>query len=166
MGIRVLVLTLLCLGLLMPAKAASAGIDLHEYWDQRCKTCHGHSAEFARRFLRIEGGRLAGVHHRTDLERFLRNHYLNDDLLAPVSAMLRAQVETPPLFGSRCARCHGNAAEFARASLAWRGDTLIGTAGARPVAETLTTHGALSPGDAAILLKTLSRVRNEVSVAR
>ena len=117
MRIRAFVLTLLCLGLQIPALGGPAGIDLHEYWDQRCKTCHGHSAKFARRFLRIEGGQPTGVHHRVDLQRFLRNHYLNDDLVAQVSDMLRAQVETPPLFGTRCARCHGNAAEFARASL-------------------------------------------------
>ena len=106
------------------------------------------------------------MHHRVDLQRFLRNHYLNDDLVAQVNDMLRAQVETPPLFGTRCARCHGNAAEFARASLAWQGDTLIGCASTRPVADTLTTHGQLSPDEAATLLKILSHVRHEVAGAR
>jgi hypothetical protein len=95
----------------------SADLDLHRHWDQRCKDCHGHAADFARRFLRVENGRLAGAHHRDDLGLFLRNHYLTDELVPPVMAMLQAQANTPPLFSEKCLRCHGTAAEFARRSL-------------------------------------------------
>ena len=69
----------------------SIGRDLHAFWDGRCRDCHGDAGEFARRTLRVERERLLGVHHVDDLERFLRNHYLPDELVAPVTAMLKAK---------------------------------------------------------------------------
>jgi hypothetical protein len=143
--------------------AGAAGIDLHDYWDQRCQSCHGHSSEFARRFLRVENGRLLGAHHRTDLDVFLRHHYLSDDLIAPVSAMLMAQVTTPPLFRDLCSRCHGSAAEFARKSLTLRDGVLVGRASGRRVADYLASHGELAPADVPIVADSLARVRQEVS---
>jgi len=145
------------------ASAESSGVDLHDYWDQRCQACHGHSSEFARRFLRVEKGRLLGVHHRDDLETFLRNHYLTDSLVAPVSAMLAAQLTTPPLFGQKCSGCHGTAAEFARKSLAISGGTLVSAPSGRKVADTLARHGGLAPREVPVVVGSLARVRNEVS---
>lgn len=98
-------------------RAAPGERDLHAYWEQRCQDCHGHSGAFARRFLQLRDGRLVGLHHGADLERFLRQHYLADELVAPVMAMLTAQISTPALFAQRCAGCHGTAADFARKSL-------------------------------------------------
>lgn len=145
------------------ASAASSDVDLHDYWDQRCQGCHGHSSEFARRFLRVEKGRLVGVHHRDDLDVFLRNHYLTDSLVAPVSAMLSAQVTTPPLFAQKCSGCHGTAAEFARKSLAISGGVLVSASSGRKVADTLAAHGGLGPRDVPLVVGSLTRVRNEVS---
>ncbi len=154
---------------LMACAAASPttpdGIDLHGYWDQRCSGCHGHAGEFARRFLRVEDGKLLGVHHRTDLDVFLRNHYLNDGLLAPVRAMLVAQVTTPPLFQDKCAGCHGNAADFARKSLTLRDGLLVGTASGRRVADYLSRHGGLGPTEVPVVVDSLTRVRKEVAAA-
>ena len=79
------------------SSAVSSGLDLHAYWDQRCKDCHGHSSEFARRSLRVEEGRLVAVRHRDDREVVLRNHCLGNGLQEPVIAMLTAQLSTPPL---------------------------------------------------------------------
>lgn len=154
---------LLCVVLAASASAASSAVDLHDYWDQRCQVCHGHSSEFARRFLRVEQGRLVGVHHRDDLDVFLRNHYLTDSLVAPVSAMLAAQVTTPPLFAQKCSRCHGTAAEFARRSLVISGGALISAPSGRKVADTLATHGGLEPNDVPVVVDRLTQVRNEVS---
>ena len=50
------------------------------------------------RTLRVEQGRLVGTHHGADLEQFLRNHYLADELVAPVMQMLQAQATASPLF--------------------------------------------------------------------
>lgn len=36
------------------SSSAPAEVDLHDYWDQRCSYCHGHSGEFARRFLHVD----------------------------------------------------------------------------------------------------------------
>ena len=151
------------LALAPPVLAGPSGIDLHNYWDQRCKECHGHSSEFARRHLRVEDGQLLGVHHRSDLDVFMSNHYLADDLLAPVSAMLMAQVTTPPLFRERCSGCHGSAAAFARKSLTLRDGVLVGNASGRKVADYLASHGGLAPGEVPIVVDSLTRTRIEVS---
>lgn len=153
-----LAITIPCLAL-----AAPATVDLHEHWDQRCESCHGHAASFARRFLRIENEQLVGSHHNGDLNVFLRNHYLNDELVMPVSAMLKAQVANQPLFKDKCAGCHGTAAEFARASLLIKDGVLIGTAKGRKVDEILKSHGRLKPDEIQTMVDNLTRVRGEVS---
>jgi mono/diheme cytochrome c family protein len=145
-----------------PALAAPQGRDLHAYWDGRCKECHGDSAAFARSTLRIEQGRLLGRHHGTELPTFLRNHYLADELVAPVTAMLAAQVTTTPLFKQHCAGCHGSASEFARKSLALQGGVLTGKASGKPVADYLRSHGGLPPAQVPAMVQTLQRVLGEV----
>lgn len=159
-----LLLILMALG--APVCGAGADIDLHAYWDQRCKDCHGHASDFARRFLRVENGRLLGTHHRNELEVFLRNHYLSDELVAPVMTMLAAQRTTPALFRERCAHCHGNAADFARRSLTLRDGALVGLPSGRKVVDTLGTHGGAKPAEVPVLLDTLARVRSEVAPSR
>jgi hypothetical protein len=156
----------LCAGLLT-SLAWPAGTDLHAYWDSRCRSCHGESGPFARSTLRADGrGRLLGRHHATDLERFMRQHYLAEDLVQPVSAMLAAQVVTPPLFRQRCADCHGAAAEFARRSLAVRADgVLIGKQSGLAVQLYLRLHGGLEPAQVSEMVKTLTRVLDEVGGA-
>ena len=155
----------LVLALLLPAAPVGAQYtpDLHAYWDERCYTCHGHAADFARRFLHIDEGRLAGMHHVDDLDVFLRNHYLADEWLAPVTAMLSAQAATEPLFRSRCARCHGSAAVFTRKSLLLRDEVLVGARGGRRVEDMLRTHGGLTTEQARTVLDSLARVLEEVA---
>lgn len=149
--------------LVLAAAAPASGTDLHAYWDQRCQSCHGHAGAFARRFLGVREGRLIGVHHRSDLDRFLRQHYLTDELVEPVTAMLAAQVTTPPLYAQRCAGCHGNAAELARRSLQLRDGAPVVRADGRPVAELLARgHGKVSPEEARLISGSLARVLREV----
>ena len=143
-----------------PARAQPR--DLHDYWDARCQSCHGHSAAFARRTLRVEQGRLIGKHHRDDLQLFLKNHYLTDELVEPVTAMLVAQATAAPLFQARCAGCHGNAADFARKSLLLQDGVVTGKASGRPVDEYLRKHGGLAPEDIEPMVETLTRVLGEV----
>lgn len=151
--------------LITPAMAGPDGRDLHAYWDGRCKDCHGDSAEFARSTLRVEQGRLAGRHHGADLPVFLRNHYLADELVAPVTAMLAAQVATSPEFKEHCAGCHGTAADFARKSLVLRGTVLTGKASGRGVSEYLGSHGGLPPAQIPAMVQSLQRVLQEVGGA-
>jgi len=143
------------------AVGAQDGRDLHDYWDGRCRECHGDSAAFARRTLAVERGRLVGKHHRDDLERFLTHHYLADELVGPVTAMLATQATTRPLFRQQCSKCHGSAAEFARASLALRDGKAVGRNSGRPVAETLGRHGGLAAADVPVMARTLERVLRE-----
>lgn len=142
--------------------AAPVEVDLHERWDQRCQVCHGHSGPFARKFLRVENGRLVGAHHESDLDLFLRNHYLTDKLVEPMRAMLTAQVTTPPLFAQKCAACHGTAATFVRKSLAVSNGSLVGVSSGRKVADYLSSHGGLLPDEVSIVVDSLTRVRSEV----
>jgi hypothetical protein len=143
--------------------AAPTTVDLHEHWDQRCESCHGHAAAFARRFLRIENGHLAGSHHNGDLNVFLHNHYLNQELIVPVTNMLQAQAVSQPLFKEKCANCHGTASEFARASLLIKDGVLIGKSKGRKVTDFLKSHCRLKPDEIQTIVDSLTRVRNEVS---
>lgn len=149
--------------LLFAAAAGANERDLHDYWDTRCRDCHGDAGAFARRTLRVENGVLVGAHHVKNLEVFLRNHYLTDELLRPVTAMLTAQVQSAPLFRNHCSACHGSAAEFARRSLVLRGGVLSGVVSAKPVAELLRSHGGLAPAEAGAVVTTLTRVLGEVA---
>ncbi len=118
-----------------------------------------------RRTLTIEKGRLSGRHHRDDLARFLRNHYLADELVEPVMQMLAAQVAQPPVFKERCARCHDTAAEFARRSLESREGVLYERGSGKPVGDYLATHGGLGAGGIRPMVETLTRMRREVATA-
>jgi hypothetical protein len=158
-----LALALFWASIATPARAAP--LDLHEQWDQRCKVCHGHAGDFARRWLTVEEGRLVGHHHRANLGAFLHNHYLADDLVEPMVQMLSAQATREPVFKSRCARCHGAAPEFARGSLEWRNGALYGRSSGQPVSDHLTRHGGLSAAEIAPMVDTLKRVRGEVAPA-
>ena len=140
---------------------AQDGRDLHDYWDGRCRECHGDAGDFARRPPGVHRGRLVGKHHRDDPEGFLANHYLADELVAPVMRMLTAQVTTRPLFVQQCAGCHGAATEFARESLVLRNGKAVGRKSGRAVAESLRSHGGLAPADVPVMAATLERVLRE-----
>ena len=150
--------------LVMLAGAEPVGTDLHAYWDGRCRNCHGDAGAFARGTLRVEQGRLVGLHHDQPraLQRFLKNHYLSDDLIEPVTAMMTAQAVSSALFKAHCAGCHGSAASLARESLTWRDGILTGKTSRRPVDEYLRRHGGLPPADVPEMVKTLGRVMAEV----
>jgi hypothetical protein len=156
-----LALAWVCASIATPSRAAP--LDLHDQWDQRCKVCHGHAGDFARRWLTVEQGHLVGHHHSANLGAFLRNHYLADDLVEPMMQMLTAQATQEPVFKSRCARCHGVAAEFARRSLDLRNGTLHGRSSGKQVSDYLTSHGGLGAAEIAPMVDVLTRVRNEVT---
>lgn len=154
-----LALTIILAAALAPAARA---LDVHRYWDTTCGECHGHSADFARRFLSVKDGELQGRHHVTDLRKFLANHYTSADLAEPVYRMLLAQRQTAPLFRSKCGGCHRTASEFAREFLVMRDGVLVGRETQQPVAEFLKGHGRLSPADQKVMLGVLTRVEREV----
>lgn len=153
---------LLAFVLLAPWVPSAAAVDLHAYWDDRCKVCHDDSGGFARRTLGVEDGHLVGAHHREDLPLFLRQHYLADDLVAPMTTMLLAQATTTPLFKAHCAACHGDAASLARKSLVMKNGALTGKTNGRPVADFLRSHGGLAADEIPAMTATLQRVLGEV----
>lgn len=151
---------------LMPAAVALTGavgaLDLHRLWDDRCLECHGHAGEFARQHLQVVDGALIGRHH-ADLRPFLRNHYLPEEAVEPVVAMLLAQAGTTAQFAQRCRSCHDNAATFARASVRFQDGELLGVATGQPVASFLRRHQSLTADEAVFFTGLLERVRREVA---
>ncbi len=143
-------------------QSSARAIDLHAYWDDRCADCHGHSAAFARKFLTAKDGRLQGHDHVHDLQRFLMNHYLPPDMVAPVTAMLMAQVTTEPQFKERCGRCHETAAALARKALTLRDGVLIDRTTGKPTAEFLNGHQGVSAAEVPFFVGVLTRVTREV----
>lgn len=151
----------------MAAVAVTAGAasarDLHDFWDNRCASCHGHAGEFSRNHFKLLDGRLVGRNPARDVCGYLVNHGAGADMAAPVCAMLTAQAATPSLFKSKCAGCHETAADFARTGLvAGEGGTLKGKQNGRDIAEFLTGHGKLDAGEVAKVVSTLKRVYLEV----
>lgn len=147
---------LVCLG--QPAPAT----DIHAFWDQRCAECHGHAADFARRHLSTQDGKLIGAHHQDDLKMFLGQHHMGPDLVEDIHAMLLAQVQTAPLYQRKCIACHEAASEFARTDLEFRGGVLVGRKTGKPVAEFMKTHGRLTPEEVPAIVEALARVFREV----
>lgn len=156
---------LLLLGCIVAtAPTAAPGADLHAYWDDRCAACHGDSGPFARATLRVVDGRLAGPHHGTAVDGFLRSHHLAPELHAPVVAMLIAQATTPPLYSTHCAGCHGPAAVLVRESLRWDGTQWVSRRRGQPLERLLASHGGASAADVHVLARTLRRVAEEVGL--
>jgi hypothetical protein len=106
--------TLAALLAIAAAASSAKAVDLHDYWDKSCASCHNHAAAFARRFLTVKDGKLQGRNHVDNLEVFLGNHYLRRDLFVPVTEMLAAQATTEPRFRNEYGRCHEAAAALAR----------------------------------------------------
>jgi hypothetical protein len=146
---------------LLPA-AVKAGADLHWLWDDRCASCHGHSAEFARKFLSVSNGELQGRHHLDNLRQFMRNHYLPDSETDATYEMLLAQVLTPPRFRDECSRCHNSASEFVRQALEFRKGVLTGRESGEWVRGFLDRHRGLASADVRFYSDLLERVADEV----
>jgi hypothetical protein len=80
--------------------APSLARDIHAFWDSRCGGCHGHAGDFARRYLKVESGKLVGRHHTDNLRLFLGQHEMSgridDDFLGTcrIDPTTLDQVET------------------------------------------------------------------------
>jgi len=141
-----------------PAVAA----DLHYFWDQRCGGCHGHAGEFARRYLKVDAGKLIGRHHTDNLRLFLGQHEMSGAIADEIYAMLLAQTSTPPIYQEKCRGCHQNAAELARTSLTTVGGKIAGRQSGRTLEDFLSNHGRLNPEELSVLVESLTRVYREV----
>jgi hypothetical protein len=159
--LAILAKTVLCLllAVMSNAQVLVAGTDLHWLWDDRCAECHGHSGEFARRFLRAADGELSGPHRGKNLRNFMRHHYLQAGEVDAVYAMLLAQAQTQPRFQAECGGCHGSAAQLVRASMTLR--LLSG----QTVQHFLQGHRGLQTGDIEFYVSLLTRVAIETGKA-
>lgn len=153
---------LLYLLLLLPATVGARGLDLHALWDNRCAECHGHSAEFARKYLKITGGLLQGRHHLLDLRLFLEHHYPPAGQVEAIYQMLLAQTYTPPRFSKECGSCHGRASEFLRQSIVLKeGELKLEKSGA-PVQQFMQSHQQLTQDDIEFYMGLFTRLAYEI----
>jgi hypothetical protein len=146
----------------MLAVPSALAVDLHRFWDQRCGGCHGHAGDFARRYLKVEDGRLIGRHHTDNLRLFLGQHEMSGALAGEIYAMLLAQASTPPIYQQRCQGCHQSAAELARSSLTASGDKVLTRQSGQPLADFLPKHARLRPEEISVIVASLVRVYHEV----
>jgi|GEM_PF-799323 hypothetical protein len=140
---------------------ANAQVDLHALWHDRCAECHGHSADFARRFLHISDGRLQGRHHVDNLQLFISRHYSTPPQAAAIYAMLQAQAATPPLFRQHCSRCHDSAASLVRSTAILRDGVLFSSRSGQPMQQFLSSHRNLSKEEIDFYHRLLTRVATE-----
>ena len=140
---------------------ATERIDLHALWDDRCAECHGHSADFARRFLQISDGRLQGRHHVDNLQLFISRHYSTPAQAAAIYAMLQAQTATPPLFRQQCSRCHDSAASLVRNTAILRDGVLLSSRSGQPLHQFLSEHRNLSAQEIDFYYRLLTRIATE-----
>ncbi len=152
-------------GALAPLIAGS-DIDLHWLWRDRCISCHGNSAEFARKFLSVSGSELQGRHHVDDLRLFLHNHYLPDQAVDDVYTMLLAQASNPPRFKDECSACHQDAAVFVRENLLFRDGVLSIRKTGGSVKGFLENHRSLNAEDGNFFTGLLTRVANEINLPK
>ena len=148
--------------LLVATSAGARGIDLHALWDDRCAECHGHSAEFARKYLKITGGLLQGRHHVLDLRAFLEHHYPPAGQVEAIYQMMLAQTYTPPRFSEQCSSCHGRASDFLRQLIVLKdGELKIGKSGT-PVKQFMQSHRELTKDDIEFYMSLFTRLAYEI----
>lgn len=140
----------------------SSSPDLHKLWDSNCYTCHGHSAEFSREFLRVVNGQLKGRLFENNLRLFLHNHYLAGKQVDAIYAMLLTQASVVPRYKKECSGCHQTAAEFVRESLTLKEGVLYSKEMNIPVSNFLGTHRRLNAEDIEFFMQQLTRVANEI----
>jgi hypothetical protein len=154
--------TVLVTLLLFTGKGRASGIDLHWLWDNQCAECHGHSGEFARKFLKVTNGQLQGSHHVQGLRLFMRNHYSQNTEVDAVYEMLLAQARAKPRFKQECGNCHGSAAAFVRHSAILQDEILLSRKSGQPIQKFLQQHRQLEADDAVFFTGLLNRIAREV----
>ena len=154
--------SVLCILLLFSLRANAGDMDLHALWDDRCAECHGHSGEFARKYLKITGGLLQGRHHLLDLHKFLEHHYPPVGQVDAIYQMLLAQTSTPPRFSEECSQCHGKASDFLRASIVLKDDELKIRKSGDSVQQFMQNHRGLAREDVQFYMGLFTRLANEI----
>ena len=159
--------TLLLMATVFSTKAKATevprtGPDLHKLWHNKCASCHGHSAEFSRKFLRVSEGKLIGPLHADNLKLFLFNHYPSGKEVDGIYNMLLAQASTQPRFQQECSDCHGIASEFVRESLILRDGELLSRKLQSSTSSFLGSHRGLSAEDVEFFVEQLTRIANEI----
>lgn len=152
----------LVITLLVGANAAQA-LDLHWFWDQTCRDCHGPVGVFAGQRLKVEGDKLAGKSRTGDLKSFLARHHVRDGALAErIYGMLRVQAAMAPAYQQRCAGCHAAAVDLVRGSLVAENGAILAKAAREPLPILLARHGDASPQEIATLAAALERIWSEI----
>ena len=156
MSLLLRLLTIVTVYAVFSTQATAA--DLHRVWEDRCTQCHDEAGDFARQFLVESEGRLYGSQPNRDVREFLHNHYLVDEEVDRVYAMLLAQVTSGMRFKNQCGGCHAKAAELVREN----SDLLLAKS-RQPVREFLRGHGGIKNDEEfTFFLDLLNRLDQEI----
>lgn len=141
---------------------ANTGQDLHQRWHNQCFDCHGHSAEFSRKFLTVSDGKLQGLHHTDNLRQFLHNHYPAGRDVDAIYNMLLAQASTTARFMTECSKCHGTAVDLVRESIILHDGELYSRILEAPIRYLLEDHRNLKTADVEFYMQLFTRIADEV----
>lgn len=147
------------LALVMADAAQCAGLDPHAIYETKCRGCHfEHGADLARLKLKTEKGTLAVNRTGQPLTRLLRDHHgvkFEVEEQGVLEDLFTRGLAWSGVFQHRCAKCHGQAVEFARRDLEMRSGNIVSKRNGMDVAELLMNHGEATPEEVRTLIEML-----------
>ncbi len=154
---------LACLALVAPRLAAAAepGVDPHAVYEKSCLSCHNeHAGDMSRQRLAVSKPKETLIVSRTGtgVEQLLKKHHgvkLSAAEAAAIIELFKKGLTWGGVFQHRCARCHGRAADFARATLTLADGRVRTQKGQTDVGAFLATHGEATATEIETLLEML-----------
>lgn len=140
--------------------AATAPIDPHQVYEQKCTRCHeGHARTFADTHLLLRDDRVIGLKRGRDLESFLDKGHgnLNQAEVIPLVAHLKSVTGAAGLYQTKCRMCHEPAVDFARLNLIMDGGNLLGRYSKEDIAEFMINHGRIDETERLTIMDALKR---------
>jgi len=128
------------------------------YWNN-CGGCHGNAGKFAPARLEVVDGTLRVKGKGTPFADFLATHRvrLTAEESRILTETLSGVVADGAAFQQRCAICHGQVEDFARAHLVSRNGQLFGRYSDRDIRIFLAGHARLDAESSAFFLDVLKR---------
>jgi len=146
-------------GLAIVPRAFGQVLDPHTVYEKACRSCHNeHGADMSRQKLELANGALRVARTKTAVEQLLKKHHgvkLSPAETAGLMDLFKKGITWAGVFQHRCARCHGRAAEFARARLGLVDGTVRSKASNIEVGPFLGSHGEATAAEIQTLVEML-----------
>ncbi len=144
----------------MVGTAQAQQIDPHSVYEKNCAGCHSaHAGAFVFESTDLINGALVGKRTGKPVSDYLAAGHggLSDLETAALMEHMSSIRKSGRLFQQKCAMCHSNAKDLARATLILRDETLWGRYSGRDIAQFLTNHGRLKPDEVPKMVEVLTR---------